>query len=107
MRPDAVLYENGFVRMPVRGTDEVRIEPVGDVPASVVAHHAYGLGARILLLHAGFFSLHASVVDTPTGVVAIGGASGAGKSTTSVASAASRLPPAHRRRGSVRVEARY
>ena len=85
VRPGEVLYENNFVRLLVRETDEVLIEPVGAVLPEVVAHHAYGIGARILLLHAGVFSLHASVVESPTGVLAIGGESGAGKSTTSVA----------------------
>ncbi len=85
---DAVRYEDETVRILVRGTDEVRCEPLGGRRPADVAHYVYGFGAQVLLLHAGRFSIHASSVELPTGTVAVAGDSGAGKSTTSVALAA-------------------
>jgi hypothetical protein len=83
---DEALYANDYVRLLIRGTDEVHIEARGGLEPGAVAHNVYGFAARILLLHAGCFSLHASVVDTPSaGALAVGGDSGAGKSTTAVA----------------------
>lgn len=80
------LYEDPFVRLLVRGTDEVVIEVRSGWPAEVVEPYVYGIAARVLLVHSDRFTLHASVAALDAGgVVAIGGESGAGKSTTSVA----------------------
>lgn len=82
---DTVWLEDAYVRLLVRGTDEVWLDPRPGVPRADVAHYAYGFGASVLLLHADRFPMHASAVRVPTGVVVVAGNSGAGKSTTCLA----------------------
>lgn len=84
----SVYYRDPRVAIRVDGTTDVTIEAADDVPPVALEAYLYGLAARILLMHAGRFNLHASIVDTASGVIAIGGNSGAGKSTTAAGLAA-------------------
>lgn len=84
----SVLYRDPHVVFRVDGTTDVTIEVATDVAPASVEAYLYGIVARILLMHAGRFNLHATIVATETGVVAIGGESGAGKSTTAAEFAA-------------------
>ncbi len=87
-RDDAALYRMAGFRMLVRGTHEVVVEPLGTTSLDEVAVHVYGMAVRSLLLHGGVFCLHASAVRLGGTVLAVGGRSGAGKSTTAMALAA-------------------
>lgn len=79
---DTVWFLTDELRIMVRGTREVLVDLAPGADESVVDHLLYGWATRILQLHAGVFSLHASVVRLDDRTVAIGGHSGAGKSTT-------------------------
>lgn len=82
---DQLWFEDDLVRVLVRGTDEIWLDPRPGVERATVAHYGYGFGASAVLLHAGRFFLHASAVGTPDGVLVVAGDSGAGKSTTCMA----------------------
>jgi hypothetical protein len=83
--PDEVLYEHSGIRVLVRGTDDVLVDIDDGADLALLAPLLYGHVTRTLLLHAGMFCLHASVVDLGHAVVALGGHNGAGKSTTATA----------------------
>jgi hypothetical protein len=83
--PNEVLVEHSGIRVLVRGTDEVLVDLDDGADLALVAPLLYGHVTRTLLLHAGTFSLHASVVRLDGAVVALGGHNGAGKSTTAAA----------------------
>lgn len=78
----SVYYRDSRVAFRVDGSTDVTIDASADVAPASVEAYLYGIVARILLMHAGRFNLHATIVATDAGVVAIGGDSGAGKSTT-------------------------
>lgn len=82
--PDAVRYEQDGLRILVRGTEEVLVDwdPDGDV--TILEALLYGFAARIVLLHRGTFSIHGTLVELDGRGIALGGHSGAGKSTTAV-----------------------
>jgi hypothetical protein len=82
---DEVLVEQAGIRVLVRGTAEVLVELGDDADPALLAPLLYGFVTRALLLHAGTFTLHASVVRHGATVVALAGHSGAGKSTTATA----------------------
>lgn len=84
----SVYYRDPRVTFRVDGTTDVTIEVADDVTPASVEAYLYGIVARILLMHAGRFNLHATIVATDVGVIAIGGESGAGKSTTAAEFAA-------------------
>jgi hypothetical protein len=69
----------------IRGTDEVLVDVEEGADTALLGPLLYGAVARTLLLHAGIFSLHATVVRHHTTVVALAGPSGVGKSTTATA----------------------
>jgi hypothetical protein len=83
--PDEVLYQHSGIRVLVRGTDDVLVDIDDGADVALLAPLLYGHVTRTLLLHAGTFCLHASVVDLGHAVVALGGHNGAGKSTTATA----------------------
>jgi hypothetical protein len=80
-----VRVETAGVRMLVDGTDEVVVDWDTEADRALLDAMLYGAAARMLLLHGGTFTLHASLVAIGGRAVAIGGSSGAGKSTTTVA----------------------
>lgn len=83
--PDTVWLMWDDLRVMVRGTDLVVVELGPDGDPTMVGPMLYGWAARALMLHAGTFNLHASLVRIGDEHVMIGGSSGAGKSTTVVA----------------------
>ena len=82
---DEALFQYAGIRMLVRGTEEVVIDHDHDADVDVVAPLLYGAAIRALLLHAGLFSLHATLIRHDGSVVALAGNSGAGKTTTAAA----------------------
>jgi hypothetical protein len=83
--PDEALIDHMGIQILVRGTSEVLVHLDDDAEVDLVAPLLYGVTLRTLLLHDGIFCLHASVVRHEHAIVAIGGHSGAGKSTTATA----------------------
>jgi hypothetical protein len=82
--PDAVWVQMLELKLMIRGTDEVVVEIPDGADRSLVAPLLYGWATRVLMLHAGIFNLHGSLVRIGDEHVVIGGHSGAGKSTTVV-----------------------
>lgn len=82
--PDAVRYEHAGLRILVRGTDEVVVDCDPEADETVLEAMLYGFAARTLLLHRGTFSVHGSLVELQGRGLALGGHSGAGKSTTAI-----------------------
>jgi hypothetical protein len=82
---DTVWFPSEHFSVCVRGTTEVIIEELPGGDESLIGPMLYGWATRILLLHAGTFSLHGSLVRLGDRHVVIGGNSGAGKSTTIMA----------------------
>lgn len=80
--PDTVWADLLDLRVMIRGTHEVVVEIPDGADRSLVAPLLYGWATRILMLHAGTFNLHGSLVRIGDEHVVIGGHSGAGKSTT-------------------------
>lgn len=83
--PDAALIEHAGIHILIRGTSEVLVTLDDDADVDLLAPLVYGVTLRTLLLHAGTFCLHASVVRHEGTAFAIAGHSGAGKSTTATA----------------------
>lgn len=80
---DSTVFVDLFgMRGVVHGTDEVVLEVPDDLDPSMVGPMVYSWAPRVVALHAGRFSLHASLVRLGDEHVIIGGHSGAGKSTT-------------------------
>jgi hypothetical protein len=77
-------YERQGLRVFVRGTTEVIVDWDPGADETIVEALLYGLAARTVLLHGGTFSIHGSLVELEGRGVALGGHSGAGKSTTAV-----------------------
>jgi hypothetical protein len=82
--PDEMRYERQGLRVFVRGTTEVLIDWDPGADETILEALLYGLAARTVLLHGGTFSIHGSLVELDGRGVALGGHSGAGKSTTAV-----------------------
>ena len=82
--PDEMRYEREGLRVFVRGTVEVLVDWDPQADVTIVEALLYGLAARTVLLHGGIFSIHGSLVEVEGRGVALGGHSGAGKSTTAV-----------------------
>jgi hypothetical protein len=82
--PDEMRYERQGLRVFVRGTAEVIVDWDPGADETIVEALLYGLAARTVLLHGGTFSIHGSLVELDGRGVALGGHSGAGKSTTAV-----------------------
>jgi hypothetical protein len=83
--PDAVLVEQFGIRMLILGTDDVLVDVDDGADLEALGPLLYGFAVRALLLHAGTFCLHATVVRCGEVVTALAGQSGAGKSTTAAA----------------------
>jgi hypothetical protein len=83
--PDEALVVHEGIHILIRGTHEVLVEIDDGADLDLLAPLLYGITVRTLLLHAGVFCLHASVVRHDGTVVAVAGHSGAGKSTTATA----------------------
>lgn len=79
---DTVVFRGDSLTLVVQGTDAVTIDVAPEVHPDLVDAMLYGYAMRVLLLHAGVFSLHGSLVRVGNRTVAIAGHSGAGKSTT-------------------------
>lgn len=82
---DEVLIEQAGIRMLVRGTEEVLVNLDEGSDIAMLGPMLYGSAVRALLLHAGIFCLHATVIRQGPTVIALAGHSGAGKSTTAAA----------------------
>jgi hypothetical protein len=79
---EAVLGVGGIGRFHVRGGRLVRIAPVPGVSPSTLETLLHGTVAGLVLVQRRRFALHASTIRLGDQLVAIAGASGAGKSTT-------------------------
>lgn len=82
LNDDTVVFRGDSLTLVVQGTDAVTINVAPGVHPDLVDAMLYGYAMRLLLLHAGVFSLHGSLVRVGNRTVAIAGHSGAGKSTT-------------------------
>jgi hypothetical protein len=82
LNDDTVVFRTEMMTLVVQGTDAVTINVAPEVHPDLVDAILYGYAMRLLLLHAGVFSLHGSLVRVGDRTVAIAGHSGAGKSTT-------------------------
>lgn len=82
LNDDTVVFRGDSLTLVVQGTDAVTINVAPGVHPDLVDAVLYGYAMRLLLLHAGVFSLHGSLVRVGGHTVAIAGHSGAGKSTT-------------------------
>src|SRR5205085_737275 len=80
----AVLRLPEVAEFVVRDGREVVVDPVEGVGPDVVEPWLSGLVAAIVLAQRGEFALHANLVDVDGRGVAVAGASGAGKTTTSL-----------------------
>jgi hypothetical protein len=83
--PDEALIEHSGIHILIRGTQEVLVTVDDGADLDLLPPLLYGITVRTLLLHAGIFCLHASVVRHEGSVFAVGGHSGVGKSTTATA----------------------
>ena len=83
--PDEVLVEQSGVRVLIRGTEEVLVDLDDGADTALLGPILYGAAVRTLLLHAGIFCLHATIVRHGETVLALAGHSGAGKTTTATA----------------------
>ena len=81
---DQVRFEQGGLRVLVSGGDEVVVDWDDGADLTILEALLYGMAPRQLLLHRGVFTLHSSLVALDGRGVAIGGHSGAGKSTTAL-----------------------
>ena len=83
---NTVVFRSERITLAVHGTETVSIDVARGTHHDLVEALLYGYAMRVLLLHAGVFSLHGSLVRTTNGTsarnIAIAGHSGAGKSTT-------------------------
>ena len=79
---EALFHARGIGRFHVRSGREVRIDPDSGAPPSILETLLYGTVAGLVLVQRRRFALHASTVRIGDRLVAIAGASGAGKSTT-------------------------
>jgi hypothetical protein len=79
---EAVVRVGGIGRFHVRGGRRVRIDPVPGVSLSILETLLHGTVAGLVLVQRRRFALHASTIRIRDRLVAIAGASGAGKSTT-------------------------
>lgn len=77
-----VWFASDMVNICVRDSTQVVVELLPDGDLSMVGPMLYGWVPRVLLMHAGIFSLHGSLVRVADRHIVIGGHSGAGKSTT-------------------------
>jgi len=82
LNDDTVVFRTEMMTLVVQGTEAVTIDVAPEVHPDLVDAILYGYAMRLLLLHAGMFSLHGSLVRVGNRTVAIAGHSGAGKSTT-------------------------
>ena len=80
----AVRFEADGLRILVRGAEEVVVDWDAGADLTLLEAWLYGFAARTLLLHRGTFTLHGSLVVLDGRGVALGGHSGAGKSTTAI-----------------------
>jgi hypothetical protein len=69
----------------IRDAREVTVHPLASVAAGLVEHVLLGPVLADILLSRGQLPLHASAVQTPSGVIALVGRSGQGKSTLAAA----------------------
>src|SRR5437763_6569565 len=69
--PDEVLAEQSGVRVLIRGTEEVLVDLDDGADTALVGPILYGAAVRTLLLHAGVFCLHATVVRLGETVLAL------------------------------------
>ena len=83
--PDEALIDHAGIHILIRGTQEVLVGLDDGADIDLLAPLLYGVTVRTLLVHAGIFCLHASVVSHEGTAFAVGGHSGAGKSTTATA----------------------
>ena len=81
---DQVRFEQSGLRVLVRGDDEVVVDWDEGADETILEALLYGMAARQVLLHRGTFTLHGSLVALEGRGAAIGGHSGAGKSTTAL-----------------------
>jgi hypothetical protein len=79
---EAVVRVRGVGRFHVRGGRRVRVDPAPGVSPSTLETMLSGTVAGLVLVQRGRFALHASTIRIGDRLVAIAGASGAGKSTT-------------------------
>ena len=81
---DEVRFEQAGLRVLVRGGDEVVVDWDDGYDETIVEALLYGMAARQVLLHRGTFTVHGTLVTLDGRGIAIGGHSGAGKSTTAL-----------------------
>jgi hypothetical protein len=81
---EAIRFEQGGLRVLVRGDAEVVVDWDDGFDETIVEALLYGMAARQVLLHRGTFTVHGSLVILDGHGIAIGGHSGAGKSTTAL-----------------------
>jgi hypothetical protein len=79
---EALMRIGGVGRFHLREGRQVRVTPAGDVAASLLTAWLEGPVAAMVLVQQRRFALHASTVRLGGRLVAVAGASGAGKSTT-------------------------
>jgi hypothetical protein len=79
---EALVRVGGIGRFHVRGGRRVHIDPAPGVSPSTLETLLYGTVAGLVLVQRRRFALHASTVRIGDRLLAIAGASGAGKSTT-------------------------
>ncbi len=82
---DAMRFDQVGLRVLVRDGAEVIVDWDDGADQTMLEALLYGMAARQLLLQRGTFALHASLAVLGHQGVAIGGHSGAGKSTTALA----------------------
>jgi hypothetical protein len=82
---DEVRFDQAGLRVLVRHGAEVIVDWDDGADETMLEALLYGMAARQLLLQRGTFTLHASLVVLDGRGIAIGGHSGAGKSTTALA----------------------